>query len=95
MVAAMSEMCAWLDVSNADCGEQSRVPCNQYIYPSLAHGIDPESMSFGYSVGDILDVSTLAWSVYKSCKAAPESFGHVASEVLSLQAVLKNRYLLS
>jgi hypothetical protein len=46
-------------------------------------------MSFGYSVGDFIAIGTLAWNVYKSCKGAPESFGNLASEVLSLHAVLK------
>jgi hypothetical protein len=46
-------------------------------------------MSFGYSVGDFIAVGVLAWDVYKSCKGAPESFGNISSEVLSLHAVLK------
>ena len=46
-------------------------------------------MSVGYSVGDFVAVGTLAWSVYRSCKGAPESFGDISSEVLSLHAVLK------
>jgi hypothetical protein len=46
-------------------------------------------MSFGYSVGDFIALGTLAWSVYKSCKGAPEAFGDISLEVLSLQAVLK------
>lgn len=46
-------------------------------------------MSFGYSVGDFIAVGHLAWSVYKSCKEAPESFGNISVEVLSLHAVLK------
>jgi hypothetical protein len=46
-------------------------------------------MSFGYSVGDIVAIGTLAWGVFKSCKEAPESFGNISSEVLSLHAVLK------
>jgi hypothetical protein len=46
-------------------------------------------MSFGYSVGDFIAVGTFAWKVYKSCKEAPESFGTISQEVLSLHAVLK------
>jgi hypothetical protein len=46
-------------------------------------------MSLGYGVGDFIAVGTLAWNVYKSCKGAPESFGNISSEVLSLHAVLK------
>jgi hypothetical protein len=46
-------------------------------------------MSFGYSVGDFIAVTTLAWQVYKSCKGAPESFGNIHMEVQSLHATLK------
>jgi hypothetical protein len=46
-------------------------------------------MSFGYGVGDIINVTTLAWKVYKSCKEAPESFKNIAFDVVSLHAVLK------
>jgi hypothetical protein len=46
-------------------------------------------MSFGYSDGDFIAIGTFAWKVYKSCKEAPESFGIISLEVLSLQAVLK------
>ena len=46
-------------------------------------------MSFGFSVGDFLAVGTLAWDVYKSCRAAPDSFTNISNEVLSLHAVLK------
>jgi hypothetical protein len=45
-------------------------------------------MSFG--VGDFLAVGTLAWDVYRSCREAPESFGNISLEVLSLYAVLKD-----
>jgi hypothetical protein len=56
---------------------------------------DPKSrhhtvlMSFGYSVGDFIALGTLAWSVYQSCKGAPESFNNISLEVLSLHAVIK------
>ncbi len=46
-------------------------------------------MSFGFSVGDFLTLGELAWKVYKSCREAPESFGNLSQEVLSLQALLK------
>ncbi|KAG4440044.1 hypothetical protein IFR05_004494 [Cadophora sp. M221] len=46
-------------------------------------------MSFGFGVGDFIAVGKLAWSVYKSCKDAPESFSNISTEVLSLHAVLK------
>jgi hypothetical protein len=45
-------------------------------------------MSFG-SATHVISVATLAWKVYKSCKEAPESFGHIAIDVASLHAVLK------
>jgi hypothetical protein len=47
------------------------------------------TMNFGYSVGDFIAVGTLAWKIYKSCRAAPESFGNIHLEVLSLHAMLK------
>jgi hypothetical protein len=46
-------------------------------------------MSLGYGIGDFLALGTLSWKVYKSCKEAPENFGNISSEVLSLHAVLK------
>jgi hypothetical protein len=47
------------------------------------------AMSCGHSIGDFIAIGTLAWNLYKSCKAAPESFGVISLEVLSLHAVLK------
>ena len=47
------------------------------------------TMAFGYGVGDFLAVGQLAWTVYKSCKDAPESFGNISQEVLSLHVVIK------
>jgi hypothetical protein len=46
-------------------------------------------MSFGYSIGDIIAVSTLAYKVYKSCDGATESFRNIAGEVRSMQLVLQ------
>ncbi|KAI9859351.1 MAG: hypothetical protein M1813_006688 [Trichoglossum hirsutum] len=46
-------------------------------------------MSFGYGVSDFIAVGTLAWSVYKSCKEAPNSFNNIHDEVQSLQIVLR------
>lgn len=46
-------------------------------------------VSFGYSIGDFINVGHLAWNVYKSCKDAPGSFSNIAFEVLSLHAVLR------
>ena len=44
---------------------------------------------YGFGVGDFVAVGTLAWDVYKSCRAAPGSFNNISIEVLSLHAVLK------
>ena len=44
---------------------------------------------YGFGVGDIVAVGTLAWNIYKSCRAAPGSFNNISTEVLSLHAVLK------
>ena len=45
--------------------------------------------SFGYGAADIIGLSRLAWSVYKRCKEAPDSFESVSQEALSLHALLK------
>ncbi|EQL34295.1 hypothetical protein BDFG_03821 [Blastomyces dermatitidis ATCC 26199] len=47
------------------------------------------TMSFGYSVTDLVSLTTLSWKLYKSCKSAPNSFASLSSEVLSLHAVLR------
>ena len=46
-------------------------------------------MSFGFSSRDFTALGQLAWTVYKSCRDAPGSFNSISSEVLSLQAVVK------
>ena len=46
-------------------------------------------MSFGYGIGDVIAVGKLAWTVYKSCKDAPASFGNVSQEVIALEAVIR------
>ena len=46
-------------------------------------------MSFGFSVGDVVGVSTLAWKVFKSCKDSSENFKNLSGEVVSLHVVLK------
>jgi hypothetical protein len=46
-------------------------------------------MSFGYSVGDVVVLTQLAWKTYKACKDAPTSFANLAQETQSLHAVLK------
>ncbi|MCJ1462090.1 hypothetical protein MMC07_000690 [Pseudocyphellaria aurata] len=46
-------------------------------------------MSFGFSVGDFAALGQLAWSIYKACKDAPDSFKTISQEVSSLHLVLK------
>ncbi|MCJ1313029.1 hypothetical protein MMC25_006705 [Agyrium rufum] len=46
-------------------------------------------MGFGVGIGDVIAVSTLAWTIYKSCKNASGDFQNLASEVVSLHVVLK------
>ena len=57
----------------------------------LAHisASDWPSMSFGFGVGDIIGVSTLAWKVFKACKESSDEFKSLSSEVVSLHVVLK------
>jgi hypothetical protein len=47
------------------------------------------NMSFGYSVGDFIAVTALAYKVYKSCSGASESFRNISAEVRSMQLVLE------
>ena len=46
-------------------------------------------MSFGFSIGDLITVSTLAWQIYKSCKDSSDDFKNLSSDVASLHIVLK------
>ena len=46
-------------------------------------------MSFGYGVSDFLKLCEISWSIYKACRDAPTSFGQVAQEILSLEAVMR------
>lgn len=45
-------------------------------------------MCFGFGVGDILAISTLAMKVYTAYKDAPDDYKHIAEEVDSLQSIL-------
>ena len=47
------------------------------------------TMSFGYGIGDIVALGQIAWTAYKSCRDAPESFKNVSQEASSLHALLK------
>lgn len=40
-------------------------------------------------MGDIAALGKLAWSIYKACKDAPDSFKNITQEVVSLHVVLK------
>jgi hypothetical protein len=46
-------------------------------------------MSFGYGVGDVIAVTTLAWNIYKMCKESPGVYKTISSETLSLHVVLR------
>ena len=46
-------------------------------------------MSFGFGVGDFLAVGQLSWKVYKKCKESSGSYAELSSEVLALNAVVK------
>ena len=45
-------------------------------------------MSFGYSVGDILAISKLAWDVYNVYKDAPDKFRNISDEIKSLHIIV-------
>jgi hypothetical protein len=46
------------------------------------------SLPFGFGIGDIIAVSQLALKLWKSCKAAPQDFRNLCSEVSGLHTVL-------
>jgi len=58
---------------------------------SVIPRLSPSStiMNAGYGVGNVIAVSTLAWSVYKSCKDAPQQFHEISGEVSRLHIILK------
>ena len=45
-------------------------------------------MSFGFSIGDFITVSQLAWQVYESCREAPKEFQELSAEIQALHDVL-------
>ena len=45
-------------------------------------------MSFGFGVGDIMAISTLAANVISAYKDAPNDYKHIAEEVKSLEIVI-------
>lgn len=52
----------------------------------IVHAVN---MSFGIGAGDIIQISTLAWNLYKNCKESSEEFKRISHEVASLHVVLK------
>lgn len=46
-------------------------------------------MSLGFSLGDFRTIGERSWKVYKACRGASSEFQEIATEVLSLHAVLK------
>ena len=48
---------------------------------------NPNTMSFGFGVGDFLAVGRLVWDVYRAYADAPEQFRNVSQEILSLHVV--------
>lgn len=57
-----------------------------FIFPSYLFS----KMSFGFSVGDFLTLSTLAWDVYSSCKDSSREFKDLAGQVNSLYFILQS-----
>ena len=47
-----------------------------------------DRMNFGFGVGDILTVATLARDVYKAYKDAPSDFKNISDEIKSLHIIL-------
>jgi len=46
-------------------------------------------MSFGVSVGDLIQVGTLSWSLYRGCRDSSDEFKRISQEVASLHVVIK------
>jgi DNA repair exonuclease SbcCD ATPase subunit len=46
-------------------------------------------MSFGFGPSDLINVSLLAWRVYKCCRDSSEEFQRIAKEVKILHITLK------
>ena len=46
-------------------------------------------MSYGYAVGDLIAVSTLALKVYTTFKDAPGDYKHISEEVKSLHIIIE------
>ncbi|KAK2759997.1 hypothetical protein FQN54_002733 [Arachnomyces sp. PD_36] len=46
-------------------------------------------MSFGFSVGDFVTLSSFAWKVYNTCKNSSNEFNFLTREINSLRIVLE------
>lgn len=46
-------------------------------------------MSFGFGVGDFIQIGEICWKVYKRCKESPIVYKQLTDEVSSLHSVLK------
>jgi len=46
-------------------------------------------MSFGVSVGDLIQVGTLSWNLYRGCRDSSIEFKRISQEVASLHVVIK------
>lgn len=46
-------------------------------------------MSFGFGPSDIINITVLAWNVYKACRDSSDEFQRVAKEVKILHVTLK------
>ena len=46
-------------------------------------------MSFGFGVGDVIQITEICWKVYKKCSESPGVYKQLAGEVSSLHSVLK------
>ena len=50
-------------------------------------------MSYGYGVGDFINISKLAWDVYTAYKDAPEDFRNISDEINPLHIIVdKHKY---
>ncbi len=45
-------------------------------------------MSFGCGIGDIIQLTTITWRLYKSCKEASKDFVDLSKDIASLHVVL-------
>lgn len=46
-------------------------------------------MSFGVGIGDLIQISTISWNLYKGCRESSDEFRRISHEVASLHVVVK------